>query len=419
MDCDCSGSKCQYRRNFSSGTEKIVPITYEKRGIVNSVPFNKMKEIFFFDECNKLKKLVVDNDLTKVLCKSSIELDVNVMEQIDKNSFLCHDNSTVFIYSDTGHKILEWRLRFSDIVHDVALVNGFLIAIVSDDNNQSGDIDVYQIENQELVAKSIIDEYFDPTYNLPLHDFLELFALKDGYFGTCFLADNDNQVHLTLWKLSASCDQRCNLVHTVLIEHDDQLDIPDILVNDDCLSCVFKTFVELFKWKEDQIVFIKRVSRTVVSTFVQYVQTHAIISWYKFCALTVQCVWPDDPPEKIVEIIVTFHNFLSNKSHTIMNLEVFPCNRSYINERCFYIYKTPTFLFLGESSYKLTLDREDIDIIYHDIRKYARVIAQAYRTNTSLFCTLPLEITVDIICKTRNITHDDVNVMRSVAFRYL
>lgn len=418
MDCNCRGRKCYYRENISSRTNNIVTISCkccELSGLLRPVLF--YSDTAFFEYQKELKKIVFSNAMSNFSCKFSIKLDgYNHFEKIDKNLFLCCDENSIFIHSVlTGEKISH--LTFAKEIESVCQVkysSGFLIVETIDEEN-SVDINIYQLDNQKLVAENILQKFFDT--NLVYYD-LMLCVLKDGYFVSLFIHEDEKPAQLTMWKLSASSEQKCSFVDTVVIDHESPIGILKILYNDGCLSCVFSTFIELFQVKEDKLVHIKRVNKIMQSSSVK---TMTIVPVYQFCALMVQYVEPHQTqrPGKSGDAFFTFHNFLNNKTHTITDLELFQCNPPFRKLNCCYIFKKSTFLFMGKKSFNLKLEAKDLAIVYHDIRKYARVLAQAIRTKTSKFCTLPLELVVHIICKTRNSdNNDDANVMRSVALSY-
>uniref|UniRef100_A0A8D8Y8P7 Uncharacterized protein n=1 Tax=Cacopsylla melanoneura TaxID=428564 RepID=A0A8D8Y8P7_9HEMI len=423
-------SRKQHPQESKGKHDKLEIITTDgQKNKIDNVIYMNNGEIFTIGNNNlTLKKYILDRNATSMICSYTIEFEcMTSITELDNETFISFE---VEHWYWPGEEIgqegkIEIRSRQSGkslhtisnsetigkIRPKVKYVNGFLIIMSSEYN--IFDIDVYSLEKNKILDKHIIMKHLK---HITKND-LTFETVGNSHLITFFGCRSHH--YLTLWKLDSS-DQTC--VHLKTNERVFYCDnyIQLIKSTDNCFFLMLATTIELYKLVNDDLFLLKVVNRILSSSQLKTVSVFPIDN---FNVILLQ-EHNQRKPEKNM-MYVTALNLISNKSHQILEYNADEYNRILLDYPYSFILlkdlHKAAIVFMYDfvtPCYKLNLDDDKmVGILYSDIRKYARVLAQAHRGNTSLFSTLPLELITLIICKTRS-WPSDATALKQIVFKY-
>lgn len=430
MNCTCAQTKCISRqpRDFFPRREKLVGIESDDTTAIESIICLSDREMIIIDEEQQLKKCILNETMTHMSCSYKRQITyedsfgvVNLLEKIDSETFLHYQemgSEFVICCALTGQKqfaiVIDYDKRILQIKH----LDGFLVILYNHTPFASSDIDIFSLEEKKFVIEEIKETRMISRNRRVVTDFLKLETLNKEYFVTSCVDDHDGELYLKLWKIYSDNNKYyCKTTSKIKTRYPQEPSSDLIASNKNSVILLFGQSIVLYKVINSKLVLFKKINKIFYSS---QLRTQSLIPINEFNIILVQELNQRQPCKE--QIFVTFHSFPNTKSYQILDHDTLKCNanyfRSWENVSIFLSRYATLLMFLNGQLFKLKLDDKELAYMYSDIRKYARVLAQALRTKTSLFCTLPIEILIDIICKTRSSYHNDYSIMKTVALKH-
>uniref|UniRef100_A0A8D8VWF6 Uncharacterized protein n=1 Tax=Cacopsylla melanoneura TaxID=428564 RepID=A0A8D8VWF6_9HEMI len=398
----------------------------------------------------KLKKLVLNNDLTQVSCSYTIDLPEQrpgfaILRKITEDSFLISEpelHQVDILSAHTGEILHTIRIPLRICIDDVQHLNGIIIIVYDVDHveeledmveeeetmhNRSLDFCLYSLHEKRLIDGKVYGTQFDQNPNTELH----VIPLGECHFVT--LSRHEDETRLSVWELGLVHGKpsgeytHLNSIDKFLSNEEKAVPIELVESTDNCFLVRLGPSVELHKLIDKQLVLIKHIKGIFDGPMLE---SWKIIALNKFCVLLVRGQMNlETPTEKVIS--VSLHNLVNNTSRDIVRFNSIKYgidDEWNLDFKVLFLKQKSTLIFYpycnkNKPFVKFNLDTQLIDHAYYqDIRLYARVLAQAYRTNRpngGLFSTLPKELTNLIICKTRDHTSaSDLATLESIAYRF-
>ncbi|KAL1451029.1 hypothetical protein WDU94_003325 [Cyamophila willieti] len=343
---------CNY--DYKSENLEIINSDSSSQALIDCVINLNDRELIVTGD-KKLKKFILNNDMTQMNCSYTIELPdqrpgFGTVKKISDDSFLTYEQDfhQIDILSAHNGGILNTiQMPFQLLIYDVKHVNGILIILFQVDENPTSydrrpiglDIYLYSLEKKKFSDRCICMKEFGQNDNNELN----FTTLGEQHFVTFYR--HGDQSWVSVWKL-------------------------------DFMNVNEKTDLQTPLEKKYSVGFCN----LVLNKFQHIVGFNSI----KFGSY-------DE------ELGLRFKVLTFKADATMLFYPA--CNKPFVK-------------------FKLNNDMID-DAFYPDIRKYARVLAQAHRTNTGLFSTLPLELVIFVICKTRDrVSARDVTMLKTIVYKF-
>uniref|UniRef100_A0A8D8LKD8 Uncharacterized protein n=1 Tax=Cacopsylla melanoneura TaxID=428564 RepID=A0A8D8LKD8_9HEMI len=425
MDSNCSKNKCLLGQSDKSEVKLERINTDDIPAKDPYILYLNNREIIVASG-HQLKKYILDDNFSFTAAKIDVPHALSDwrLANVNNESFVYYKenrNVILMLSCQTGNLLKKISIHENKSISKVCHLNGCLVIRYSCPTvTIRHDVDVYSLEHNKMLTVGIISKYFD-DYTRSF-ECLCLRYLFNDYFITFFQPfELDHRPFcVVVWQLSSANDTNESCVTPIAImekERYGEYECPGVIhLTGNCFIFRFEAMFELYRIINNELVLIKVVNKISLPII------KAFIPINEFGVILVHI--------KETNYIFNFHDMAKGKSRQILKY-------SYKNKDdfgYFSIKRQVTKLFSEDCSliccshisrcykfkaFKLTLDDEFLGIIFHDIRKYARVLAQAHRSKTSPISTLPLELVILIICKTSDCPDEvTVTARESIAYKF-
>lgn len=353
-------------------------------------------------------------------------LQVPNVAQLDSKQFLYYGLGyhSIWVYSlENGS--LNYRIPIGNqkMVDKVVVLKEFMVIIYAGSEDH-WTFDIFSLKERRIILENILTDVFQVESQPVIHAQV---PWRDIYFITntkSILVNGLDNLNTSLWKICVS-DKKKECVELDRVErfpdrenNFNLMDKTNLCIHDDFLFSFTPRRIDVYKLIDEHIIWYRQLDDDIHNPMVNfqriYPEHDCLLIKIKNFNQTLEFNL-EDTEEVKNRTLIQIRNFHSKKSEILYEFDEL-AEGIKINsvEAPFIVYlrypaAPATFLMVSKCNkiFKLTLDDMVIGHAFSEIRKNARLVCQAFRTNTSMFSRLPVEILLRIILETRNIPNED------------